>query len=92
MSQEGNGRGNAHHGFADKGEDNKEDDGLGIEVQRIDLVMREHCIEEIGEGRNQACPESVKMDGDLGGHPVNRNAGSRLGHRRPPLIGISSER
>ena len=23
------------------------------------------------------------MDGDLGGHPVNFGAGSRLGHRRP---------
>ena len=66
--------------------------GLGIEMQRVDLVMREHRIEEIGEWGNQACPEGMKMDGDLGGCPINFGAGSRPGHRRPPLIGINGER
>ena len=50
MVKQGHGRGNAHHGLADEGEDGKEDDGLGIEMQRVNLVMREHRIEEIGEG------------------------------------------
>ena len=50
VAKQSHGRGNAHHGFTDEGKDNKEDDGLGIEMQRVDLVMREHRIEEIGEG------------------------------------------
>ena len=61
-------------------------------MQRIDMVMREHIIEEIGEGGNQASPEGVKMDGDLGGHPINRGAGSRPSHRHPALIGIGVKR
>ena len=54
MVQEGHGRGNAHHGLADKGEDGEKGDRLGIKVQHMDLVMRKHGIEESGEGRNQA--------------------------------------
>ena len=57
--------------------------GLGIEVRGDDLVMREHRIEEVGEGRNQACPEGVKMEGDLGSRPINFGARSGPGHRRP---------
>ena len=39
MTKQGHGRGNAHHGLADEGEDGKENDGLRIQVQRVDLVM-----------------------------------------------------
>ena len=52
-------------------------------MQRINLVLREHRVEEIREGRNQACPEGVKMEGDLGSRPINFGARSGPGHRRP---------
>jgi hypothetical protein len=50
MAEQGDRRGNAHHGFTQEGEDSKEDDGPGVQMQRLDLVMRGYGIEEIGEG------------------------------------------
>ena len=40
MAEQGHGGNNAHHGLADEGEDGKEKDGLGSQVQCVDLVMR----------------------------------------------------
>ena len=49
MVKQGHGGGDAHHGLTDKGEDGKENDGLRIQMQRVDLVMREYGVEEIRE-------------------------------------------
>ena len=60
MAQEGNGRGNAHHGFAYEGEGSKKSNGLGIEMHHMDLVVGKHGIEESRERRHgtQAKPSS----------------------------------
>ena len=50
MAQEGNGRGNAHHGFTDEGEDSKKSNGLGIEMHRMDLVVGKHALKKAEKG------------------------------------------
>ena len=74
VAEQGHEGNNAHHGLADEGEDGEEKDGLGIQVQRVDLVMRDYGVEEIGKGRNQACQEGVEMNQDLSGHHVDHGA------------------
>ena len=72
-----------------KGEDGEEDDGAGIQVQQVDLVMRNYGIEDGREGGNQTREESMEIDGDLGGAQVTREPRRRADDRRLPLIGIS---
>ena len=92
MAQEGHRRSNAHHGLADNGEDGEKGDGLGIKVQHMDLIVGKHDIKEGGEGRNQASPQGVDEELDLGGRPISGGSGRRLGHRPSPLVEASSER
>ena len=91
MAKQGHGRGNAHHGLTNEGEDGKENEGLWIQMQRMDLVMREYGVEEIRERGDQASQESMKMDGDLSGCHVDHGTVSRPSHRRIPLVGIGGE-
>ena len=73
--QEGNGRSNAHHGLANKGEDGEKGNGLGIKMQHVNLVMGKHCVEEGEERGNQASPQGVNEEPNLSGCPVNGGAG-----------------
>ena len=50
---------------------------MGVQMQRLDLIMRDDDVEEIRERGNQAGQESMKMDGDLGGLHVNHGPGGR---------------
>ena len=46
-------------------------------MQHVDLVMLKHRIEEGGEGRNQASPEGIYEDWDLGGRLSRASARRR---------------
>ena len=91
MAQEGHRRGNAHHGLTDEGEYGEKGDRLGVEMQHVDLIMLEHRVEEGGEGRNQASPEGIYEDWDLGGCPSHASARRRPSHRLSPLIETGGE-
>ena len=49
VAKKSHGRGNAHHGLTNKGEDSEKSHGLGVKMQHVDLVMFKHCAEEGGE-------------------------------------------
>ena len=49
-------------------------------------------IEEGGEGRNQASPQGVDEELDLGGRPIDGSSGRRLGHHPSPFVEAGSER
>ena len=85
MAQDGYRGSNSHHGLADKGEDGEKGDRLGIKVQHMDLVMGKNDIEEGGEGRNQASPQGVNEELDLGGRPIDGGSGCRPGDRPLPI-------
>ena len=65
----------SHHGLANKGEDNEKGNKLGINVQHVNLVMGKHDVEEGGERRDQAGPEGVDDELDLGGCSTDRSSG-----------------
>ena len=52
MAKQSHGRSNADHGLTEEGEDGKKDNRAGVQMQQVDQVMRDHDIEERGEGRN----------------------------------------
>ena len=49
MAEQGHRWGNAHESLPQEGKGGEEDDGSGIQMQRLDLVMRKHDVEEIRE-------------------------------------------
>ena len=92
MAQKGHGRGNAHQALVDKGEHGEKGNRLGIKVRHMDLVMRKHGIEEGGEWRNQASPQSIDEERDLSGRPIDGGSGRRSGHHTSPFVEAGSKR
>ena len=92
MAQEGDGRSNSHHGFANKGEDGEKSNGLGIKVHHMDLIMGKHHIEEGGERGNQASPQGVDEESILRDGLVDGGMGCMLGHCLFALVEAGSER
>ena len=88
MAKQGHGRSNVDDGLAEEGEDNKEDDGAGIQAQQVDLVVRDYGVEERRERGDQAREESVKIEGDLGGSHIIHKPRRGPGGRRLPLVEI----
>ena len=58
----------------------------------MDLIVGEHGIEEGGERGNQASPQGVDEELDLGGCPVDGGAGLGPGRGPPPFVEVSGER
>ena len=83
MAEEGHTRGYANHGFAHEGEGGEESHRLRVKMQHVDLIMLKHRVEEGGEGRNQASPEGIYEDWDLGGRLSRASARRRPSHRLP---------
>ena len=54
--------------------------------------MREHSVEEGKERRNQAGPQGVDEEWNLGGCCVDGGARRVPGRCPPPFIGVSGER
>ena len=50
MAQEGDGRSNAHHGFANKGEDSEKGNRLGIKMHHMDLIMESTALKKAEKG------------------------------------------
>ena len=86
VAQQGNRRRDAHHGFADEGEDRKEGDGFRTQMQHVDLIVGEHDIEEIRKGGNQTCPQGISEIWDLGNYPADGEVGRGPGRRSPTFI------
>ena len=91
MTEKGHGRSNAHHGLANEGEDGEKGHGLGIKVQHMDLIMGKHGVEEGGERRNQASPQGIDEEWNLGGCPVDTSSRRRPSHHLYPLIEAGGE-
>ena len=55
---------NANVGLAEVGEDGKDEYGVGMKVEKMDLVCLQDRLEEVGEGRNETGEEAVEEDRD----------------------------
>ena len=86
VAQQGNRRRDAHHGFADEGEDRKEGDGFRTQMHHVDLIVGKHDVEEIKKGRNQTRPQGVGEILDLGDYPVDGEVRRGPGRRPPAFI------
>ena len=64
---------------------------MGIKVQHVNLVMGKHYVEEGGERGNQASPQGVDEEWNLGGCPLDGGARCGPGRRPPPFVGVSGE-
>ena len=53
MAKQHHGRHHAQVRLAVVGEDGQEEDGVGMKMKGVDLVMAEDGVEEVGEGGNQ---------------------------------------
>ena len=55
-------------------------------MHHMDLITGEHNVEEIRKGGNQSRPQGIDEVSDLGGNPVNGEAGRGPGRRPPAFI------
>ena len=55
MAQQRHGRHHPNVRLAVEGEDRQKEDGVGMKMEGVMLVMAEDRVEEVGEGGNQPC-------------------------------------
>ena len=65
---------------------------MGIQVPHMDLIVGEHGVEEGRERRNQASPQGVDEEWNLGGCPLDGGARCGPDHRPPPFVEVTGER
>ena len=54
--------------------------------------MGKHGVKDCGEGRDQAGPQAVDEELELGRCSIDKSSGCRLGHRPSPFIEAGGER
>ena len=63
MAKQRHGRHHPHECLAVKGEDRQEEDGFGMKMEGMQLVMVEDGLEEIREGGNQSRDNAAHEEG-----------------------------
>ena len=84
MAEQRNGGLHPHEGLAVEGEDGEEEDRVGLKVEGMNHVMREHGVEKLKEGRDEPRKDVVEEEGE-----DRTRQGSLLGGANPKL-GLSS--